>query len=61
MSEELEKKNEELQETSAFEPVEEGFDPKKEKRAKIGWLIFFAVIIVLMVVCIVAINLIPAD
>lgn len=61
MSEELEKKNEELEETSAFEPVEEGFDPKKEKRAKIGWLLFFGVVLLLMIACIVVIANIPAE
>lgn len=61
MSENFENKKEEIKETSAYEPVEEGYDPKKEKRAKIGWLIFFGAIIVLMVVCIVVIKLIPAE
>ena len=60
MSEELEKKNEELEETKAFEPTEEGYDPKKEKRAKIGWLLFFGIVIAMMVVCIIVINSIPA-
>ena len=35
MNNETDKK--ELNPTSAYEPVEEGFDPKKEKKAHIGW------------------------
>ena len=27
----------ELKPTEAFEPTEEGYDPKKEKKAHIGW------------------------
>ena len=49
MNDETDKK--ELNPTSAFEPVEEGFDPEKEKKAHIGWIIFFAVIIVLAIAC----------
>ena len=36
----------ELKPTEAFEPTEEGYDPKKEKKAHIGWVIFFSVMVV---------------
>ena len=46
MNDETDKKG--LNPTSAYEPVEEGYDPKKERKSHIGWIIFFSVILVLM-------------
>ena len=54
MNNETDKK--ELNPTSAYEPVEEGFDPKKEKKAHIGWIIFFSVVGVLAIVCAIVIK-----
>ena len=54
MNDETEKK--ELNPTSAYEPVEEGFDPKKEKKAHIGWIIFFSVVGVLAIACAIVIK-----
>ena len=55
MNDETDKK--ELNPTSAFEPVEEGYDPKKEKKAHVGWIIFFSTIIVLAIACGIVIKL----
>ncbi len=55
MNDETDKK--ELNPTSAFEPVEEGYDPKKEKKAHEGWSIFFLIILILAAACILAIKL----
>lgn len=46
----------ELNPTSAYEPVEEGYDTKKERKAHIGWIIFFSVVIVLAVACAIVIK-----
>ena len=46
----------ELKPTQAFEPTEEGYDPKKEKKAHLGWIIFFTVVIVLVVACVIVIK-----
>ena len=46
----------ELKPTEAYEPTEEGYDPKKEKKAHIGWVIFFGTIFVLIVACVVVIR-----
>lgn len=46
----------ELKPTEAFEPTEEGFDPQKEKKAHIGWVIFFAVTLILIVACAIVIK-----
>ena len=46
----------ELKPTEAYEPTEEGYDPKKEKKAHIGWVIFFGTIFVLIVACVVVIK-----
>lgn len=46
----------ELKPTEAFEPTEEGYDPKKEKKAHIGWVIFFSVMVVLVVACVIVIK-----
>ena len=46
----------ELKPTQAFEPTEEGYDPKKEKKAHLGWIIFFTVVIVLVVTCVIVIK-----
>ena len=54
MNNETDKK--ELNPTSSYEPVEEGFDPKKEKKAHIGWIIFFSVMVVLVVACVIVIK-----
>ena len=54
MNNETDKK--ELNPTSAYEPVEEGYDPKKERKSHIGWIIFFSVILVLAVVCLIVIK-----
>ena len=55
MNNETDKK--ELNPTSAYEPVEEGFDPKKEKKAHIGWIIFFSVVGVLAIACAIVIKM----
>ena len=54
MNDETDKKG--LNPTSAYEPVEEGYDPKKERKSHIGWIIFFSVILVLAVVCLIVIK-----
>ncbi|MBR3266730.1 MAG: hypothetical protein IKI55_01170 [Bacilli bacterium] len=54
MNDETDKKG--LNPTSAYEPVEEGFDPKKEKKAHIGWIIFFSVVGVLAIACAIVIK-----
>ena len=46
----------ELKPTQAFETTEEGYDPKKEKKAHLGWIIFFTVVIVLVVACVIVIK-----
>ena len=46
----------ELKPTQAFEPTEEGYDPRKEKKAHLGWIIFFTVVIVLVVACVIVIK-----
>lgn len=53
-----EKKNNEIEETKAFEQTEEeiNYDPAKERRSKIGWGIFFSVVIVLIIVCLIVIK-----
>ncbi|MCQ2799243.1 MAG: hypothetical protein MJ228_00575 [Bacilli bacterium] len=53
-----EKKNNEIEETTAFEPTEEyeDYDPKKDRKGKILWAVFFSVVIVLMVVCLIVIK-----
>ena len=48
--------NNELKPTEAFEPTEEGYDPKKEKKAHIGWIIFFSIMVVLVVACVIVIK-----
>ncbi|MBO4737298.1 MAG: hypothetical protein J5627_02525 [Bacilli bacterium] len=54
MNNETDKK--ELNPTSAYEPVEEGYDPKKERKTHIGWIIFFSVVIALAVACAIVIK-----
>ena len=46
----------ELKPTQAYEPTEEGYDPRKEKKAHLGWIIFFTVVIVLVVACVIVIK-----
>ena len=46
----------ELKPTEDFEPTEEGYDPKKEKKAHIGWVIFFSVMVILVVACVIVIK-----
>lgn len=54
MNNETDKK--ELNPTSAYEPVEEGYDPKKERKTHIGWIIFFSVVTALAVACAIVIK-----
>ena len=54
MNNETDKK--ELNPTSAYEPVEEGYDPKPERKTHIGGIIFFSVVIALAVACAIVIK-----
>ena len=54
MNNETDKK--ELNPTKAYEPTEEGYDPNKEKKAHIGWIIFFSTMIVLIIAAVIVIK-----
>ena len=45
----------ELKPTEAYEPVEEGYDEAKERKSHIGWALFFGIMFVLIVSCVIVI------